>query len=238
MGACAPGSRVLESDIPETPSQTSEEPTLVVSAPCTRAHAEQWAAQTTADNASGLKAANCYVYLAETGIDRVSRLSDARAGRELAENWVRRYPSSGLGHYLLAYLIGLEAENDPLRGLELVPVIEREAGLAGDLSPSIDNGGPDRMLGELYLKAPPFPVSIGDVEKAVAHYRRAVAQAPDFPENRLGLTEALIEEGQTGEACLELKKILNEMSPDTKIIPFWKKALALLARLCDMQEAK
>jgi tetratricopeptide (TPR) repeat protein len=238
IGGCTPGSRIVQSEAPTKASQAREEPDLVVSAPCTRAEAEAWETQTATGDGSVLKAASCYVYLAETGADKASRLSDARAGRKLAESWVRRYRSSGLGHYLVAYLTGLEAENDPLRGIELVPVIEREARLAAELSPEVDHGGPDRMLGELYLKAPPFPVSVGDVEKAVACYQRAVGRAPDFPENRLGLTEALLEAGEAAEVCLQLKKVLNQMPPDTKMIPFWKKALTLLDRFCDIEDLK
>ena len=92
------------------------------------------------------------------------------------------------------------------------------------------------MLGELYLRAPAFPVSIGNSAKAVEHYRRAVDQDPEFLENRLGLTEALLTEEKAGEACFELKKILSEMPPNSKINPPWKRALELLKRLCDMQD--
>lgn len=209
-----------------------------ICAPCTRDQAKTWAGAAKQDGTSALEAANCYAFLVKQGKDKELRLADAVKGRKLAETALTMLPSSGLAHYLCAYLTGLVAENDSLRGLELVPVIEREALLASDLNPAIDHGGPHRMLGELYLRAPAFPVSIGDSSRAVDHFRLAVDQAPGFFENRLGLTEALLTEEESGEACFELKKILNDMPPDTKIVPSWRRALGLLKRLCDMQDVE
>ena len=207
-----------------------------ICAPCTRNQAQRWAAAARRDGASALEAANCYAFLVKQGKDNELRLADAEKGRKLAETAVTMLPRSGLAHYLYAYLTGLEAENDSLRGLELVPVIEREALLASDLNPAVDHGGPHRMLGELYLRAPAFPVSIGDSARAVDHYRRAVDQDSEFLENRLGLAEALLAEEEPGKACFELKKILSEMPPNSKIKPAWKRALELLKCLCDMQD--
>ena len=217
---------------------TTTETGFSICAPCTRDQAQMWATAAKQDGVSALEAANCYAFLVKKGKDKELRLADAVKGRKLAETAVIRLPGSGPAHYLYAYLTSLEAENDSLRGLELVPVIEREALLASDLNPAVDHGGPNRMLGELYLRAPGFPISIGDSARAVEHYRRAVDQAPEFLENRLGLAEALLSEGEPGKACFELRKILSEMPPNSKINPPWKKALELLKRLCDMQEVE
>ena len=109
------------------------------------------------DPLAALEAAACYAFLARQGKSKTEKLADAKEGRKLAEIAVTAFPENATAHYLAAYLAGLEAENDPARGLELVPVIEREALTAAHLNPNMDNGGPDRMLGELYLKAPPSP---------------------------------------------------------------------------------
>ena len=209
-----------------------------ICAPCTRDQAQTWAAGAKQDGVSALEAANCYAVLVKQGKDKELRLADAVKGRKLAETAVIRLPRSGLAHYLYAYLTGLEAENNSLRGLELVPIIEREALLASDLNPAVDHGGPNRMLGALYLRAPAFPVSIGDSAKAVDHYRRAVDQAPEFLENRLGLADALLAEEEPGKACFELKKIFSEMPPNSKVKLLWKRALEVLKCLCDMQEGE
>jgi len=170
------------------------------------------------------------------GKDKTLRLADAVQGRKLAETAAAMLPESGLAHYLYAYLTGLEAENDTLRGLELVPVIEREATLAAKLNPVINGAGPDRMLGELYLRAPSAPLSIGDLEKAAEHYRRAIAIAPEHTDNQLGLVETLLEEGEYEEACTHLHGLLSGMGPALASEASWRKTLGLLKRLCSMRD--
>ncbi len=238
LGACAHIPAAPQRRADKKTGQAMEEVELSICAPCSRGEVRQWAADAERDVGSALKAANCYAFLAKTGTDKASRLADAMTGRQLAESAAQRQPGSGLAHYLYAYLTGLEAENDPLHGLELVPVIEREARLAEELSPSIDHAGPDRMLGELYLRAPGMPVSIGDVEKAIVRYRRALTIAHGFAENRLGLAEALLKGEETTEACMELHGLLAEMPPADASEATWRKALDLLKRLCAAKNAE
>jgi hypothetical protein len=203
---------------------------------CEPEQLERWSAAGETDPKAALKAAHCYLVLIRQGSKGPVELEYARAGRELAEAAGRMLPESGTAHYLAAYLTGLEAERDKLHGLELVPVIEREALLAADLRPKIDRGGPDRMLGDLYLKAPGFPVSIGDTEKAVFHYRRALAYDPDFFPNRLGLVEALMAEERFSEACDALYGFFDRVAPTRVDEGAWERALGLLGRLCQAQE--
>ena len=201
---------------------------------CTREQAERWASEAEKNEWAGLRSASCYLFMITRGKDKPQKLVDARRGRQLAEDALRRLPQSGSAHYLAAYLTALEAQLDPLRGLDLVPIIEREALAAADLNPRQDSGGPDRMLGELYLHAPGFPVSVGDSSKAVLHYRRALAQDSSFTENRLGLVEALLAEEELPEACSELLQLFEQMPPATDDRHAWPKALLVLKRMCSM----
>lgn len=238
LGGCAPVSKAPQPSAPDKSLAAIKEPDLSICAPCSRNEAEKWAADAKADVWSALKAANCYAFLVKTGTDKTLRLTDARIGRQLAESAVQRQPGSGLAHYLYAFLTGLEAENDPLHGLELVPVIEREARLAAELSPFIDHAGPDRMLGELYLRAPGMPISIGDLEKAVVRYRRALTLAPGFAENRLGLVETLLKAGDVREACMQLHGLLADMPPSNALEATWQKTLDMLKRVCVEKNAE
>lgn len=238
IGACT--------HVPDLPLHKAEKRTgpaiktvgFPVLAPCTREAAQNWAADAEKEVSSALRAANCYAFLVKQEENKTTRLTDAKRGRKLAETASKVRPESGLAHYLYAYLTGLEAENDPPRGLELVPIIEREALLASILDPAIDRGGPDRMLGELYLRAPGMPVSIGNLEKAIAHFRRASTIAPECPENRVGLVEALLEEGDVEKACKQLHKLLSNMPPARSSEEPWRRALVLLERLCTMGDAE
>ena len=202
---------------------------------CTRSQALLWERQMEPGPGAALQAARCYAVLARNGKDRSQRLEDAVKGRKCAETAVASEPENGMAHYLVAYLAGLEAENDPLNGLKLVTVIECEALSAARLTPQLDHGGPDRMLGELYLRAPGPPVSIGDLEKALHHYHRAVTRYPDFLENRLGLAEAYLEDEEPARACEQLREILALMCPHGEHTWARQKALALMKRLCAME---
>ena len=163
---------------------------------CSRAEADAWADQVETIPEAGGKAAACYLVLARDGAEKRRRLADAKKGRLLAEQIVRADARNAFAHYLYAYLTALVAENNSAQGLQLVGVIEREALEAANLDPRVDQGGADRLLGELYLKAPSFPMSVGDFSKAIFHFKRAVNLAPDYVENRLGLAEALLAEDE------------------------------------------
>ncbi|HIJ40046.1 MAG TPA: hypothetical protein HPP90_03050 [Deltaproteobacteria bacterium] len=232
-GACSHGNDVIRQD--ENPTERhGTESNRVMGESCTRSEAEKFTLKARENPLAALEAAVCYAFLARQGENRAEKLADAKEGRKMAEAAMKSFPENATAHYLMAYLTGLEAENDPARGLELVPVIEREALTAGHLNPNIDNGGPDRMLGELYLRAPSFPMSVGDVEKAMTHFRKAVKLAPNFLQNRVGLLEALVENEDPSEACLEIEKIFVRMPPEEEMTEEWKRSLKLLKRMCGM----
>jgi hypothetical protein len=213
-----------------------EDEDILLWSPCEPEQLERWSAAAETDAKAALKAAHCYLVFIREGDQGPRELAHARAGRQLAEAAGRLMPKNGTAHYLAAYLTGLEAERDQLHGLELVPIIEREALAASKLRPDIDQGGPDRMLGDLYLKAPGFPVSIGDPNKAVFHYRRAIEYGPDFYPNRLGVVEALMAEERFSEACEALHALFDRLKPSRNDRRAWERALTLFGRLCTVHE--
>ncbi len=217
--------RVLEVYVPEASSQALPER-------CSRIEVEEWATQGETDPGAALRAAACLVVLVRESADQKTRLADAKRGRALVEKVMKWGDQSGLAHYLYAYLTGLVAENNKAQGLRLVPVIEREALEAARLDPGLDWAGPDRMLGELYLRAPSFPMSVGDFSKAVFHFKRAVGLAPGYVENRLGLVEALMAEGENGEACGELKRVFQDLFSSEAVGGNRGRALELMNLLC------
>lgn len=228
----------LERPAPEAPAGTAGQvyvpaaATQVLPERCSRGEAEEWAAQAETDPGMVLKAAACLLVAARDGNDQGTRLADAKRGRALVERVLRSESQNGLAHYLYAYLTGLVAENNKAQGLRLVPIIEREALEAARLDPKLDHGGPDRLLGELYLKAPSFPMSVGDFSKAVFHFKRAVSQAPGHVENRLGLVEALLAEGEDVEACGELMQVFQDLGAPEAARENHGRALELWKILC------
>ncbi|MBI4767507.1 MAG: hypothetical protein HY787_23425 [Deltaproteobacteria bacterium] len=100
--------------------------------------------------------------------------------------------------YYWAVNMGLVIRRHPTLALKnLKPMAERlEA--AYQKVPAEEWGGPGRVLGLLYLKAPPWPQNIGDWDKALALLKQTVEQFPQHPLNHLFYAQALWDINQSG----------------------------------------
>ncbi|MEL7239459.1 MAG: hypothetical protein AAGK78_11405, partial [Planctomycetota bacterium] len=120
------------------------------------------------------------------------------------------YSKRAEAHYYKALCMGARAKARQIEGLDLVPRMEEagKAALAADQA--IVHAGPHRLLGGIYLFAPAWPASIGDLDLALEHLNTAVELAPDWAENHMLLAHALIEDEQfdVGRAALEKAKTL------------------------------
>lgn len=210
----------------ELPAYENEAEGVVLWRPCSRAQADILSSGT--GNNDVLQSAACSAWLLRSG--EVKSADFAKESQAPLRKYLQKNPGSGLGHYLLAYLVAKEAQLAPLRGLDLVPVMEQEALLAAKLAPQVDFGGPDRMLGDLYFQAPSPPVSLGDIDKALEHYEKAVAAAPDFAMNRLGLATVLLEDDEQEEACTQYEKALQSKKFHEKLLK--AEAVGKLVKAC------
>ena len=75
--------------------------------------------------------------------------------------------------------------------LGIIEPFKKDMETAINLDPSIEEGGPHRALGNLYLKLP--YVLGGDLERSIGHFQKAIQLGSEFGENYLGLAEAYIE---------------------------------------------
>ena len=75
--------------------------------------------------------------------------------------------------------------------LRIIEPFKKDMETAINLDPSIEEGGPHRALGNLYLKLP--YVLGGDLERSIGHFQKAIQLGSEFGENYLGLAEAYIE---------------------------------------------
>ena len=91
--------------------------------------------------------------------------------------------------------------------LGTIAPFKKDMETAINLDPSIEEGGPHRALGNLYLKLP--YVLGGDLERSIGHFQKAIQLGSEFGENYLGLAEAYIENGDFILAKGILHTLLN-----------------------------
>lgn len=206
---CAPKKPVPESAarIKHTPA-----PKLPLWDPCTPDQATKLADQAHHTSGDALSAAACMAGLAANATNTKDAAQWTDTGYDAAAVAVEHYPDNAQAQYLLAYLAGIKARIHPGQGLDLVRMIAKHAQLAAKIDPKLDKAGPDRMLGFLYLQAPGFPISIGDLDSSLEHFKKAVSIDPDFYQNRAGLALAYDADEELAQACAEVYKVMSQMS--------------------------
>ncbi len=165
------------------------------------------------------RAARACAWLAEQAgdaKDKPQQLKIADEGVGYAQRCTFVDPDRKEGHYYMALCYAMHADAVPSQGLALVPKMVKELKKADEpIGGGIDHSGPDRVLGLIYLNAPPWPTSVGDVDEAVDKLENACDQNPGFPENHLALAEAYIKTRKYKDARKHLERVLAaEPAPD------------------------
>jgi len=147
---------------------------------------------------------------------RHERVSYAKRGVTYCEQAIRSAPKRVEGHYYLALNLAKVAE---ARGdLGLVKPMLAIAQRARTLDERFDSAGPLVFIGKVFLTAPPWPMSVGNPEKAIAALERAMKLAPR-PLTRLFLGQAYFQDEQYERAEKELKRALKD---GADLPPRWK----------------
>ncbi len=100
-------------------------------------------------------------------------------------------------------------EKGIMQSLAMISPIKAAAEKALELDENYFYGGPWRVLGRLYHKAPGFPFSIGNGKKAAECLEKAVDLGPKFFLNRLFLAEVYLSNRDKAQAKEQLEWILN-----------------------------
>ncbi len=100
-------------------------------------------------------------------------------------------------------------EKGIMQSLAMISPIKAAAEKAIELDAHYFYGGPWRVLGRLYNKAPGFPFSIGNNKKAIECLEKAVEIGPKFYLNHLFLAEAYISNREKSKAKTNLEWILE-----------------------------
>jgi tetratricopeptide (TPR) repeat protein len=156
--------------------------------------------------------ARLFFTLGETG-KMHERLAWYELGRYYAEFLYREEPERVEGYYWLALnLCGICELSRAGRALSLLPTIVENLELALAIDESYDQGGPLRVLGRIRYKAPPWPLSEGDLRQSLSLLRIAAKIAPENSTNHLYLAETLLQLGEAEDACTELDRALESKS--------------------------
>jgi tetratricopeptide (TPR) repeat protein len=140
--------------------------------------------------------------------DKTKRAHYSGVGRDYSKAAIDLNPNGVEGHYYSGITTGLWVTTEVIGAKFDAPKVRDAAKKASQIDPKFDRGGPYRLLGIVYAKAPPWPASIGDTEKGVDYLKKALEIAPDFPLNNLLMGDAFAADGQYPEAMKQYHKVL------------------------------
>lgn len=157
-------------------------------------------------SAAAWRAARALFFLAD-------RAADSSESAELAAKCIdasaiatRNRPALAEAFYYQALCMGARARVKSIEGLDLVKRMVEAGTRAREIDPQVLHGGPDRLLGGIFLRAPAWPASVGDLDAALEHLEAAIALAPEWAENHVLLAEALLSDEREDEARASLAR--------------------------------
>jgi tetratricopeptide (TPR) repeat protein len=119
------------------------------------------------------------------------KLFNFEFGVSYGEKGVAANPDSLESNFWLAVNFGsFGTEKGIMKSLELIKPIKSCAEKVLEIDETYFYGGPWRVLGRLYHKAPGFPFSVGDTKKGIECLEKALEFGPKFYLNHLFIAEA------------------------------------------------
>lgn len=149
-------------------------------------------------------------WLGEYADDREDKIFFFNEGVECGKEGIAIDENSVESNFWLAANYGSYGqEKGIMQSLSLIKPIKETAEKVLESDENYFYGGPHRILGRLYHKAPGFPISVGNTKNAIKHLEKAVEIAPKFFLNRLFLAEAYISNRDKTKAREQLNFIIE-----------------------------
>ena len=159
----------------------------------------------------------CFLLADRIVTDQIRRERFASEGVRWAENFLKASDEeNGDVYYYLAVNLGIAVKEHPAMALKNLDRLVSSLEKAVELSPDVNSAGPYRVLGMLYLMAPPWPQGIGDGDRALELLQEAVQKYPEYPKNHVFYAQALWElEGKDRKEEVvkhleEARRLLNQ----------------------------
>jgi hypothetical protein len=145
--------------------------------------------------------------------DLIAEGNDRAEDREFAYNVVRAKPLDTAAYtYARAVVTGRLVQQRGLLGADLIGDIEFYTRRSRELDPNFRTGAATRMLGTLYVIAPPALLRHGDSETGLELLEKLVQAHPEIIENHLRVGEAYIALGDADPAKEHLCKCQAEQA--------------------------
>lgn len=142
--------------------------------------------------------------------DADDKLFNFEQGVEWGEKGVKADENSLEANFWLAVNYGsFGNEKGIMKSLSLIQPIKSHVEKAMEIDESYFYGGPWRVLGRLYHKAPGFPISIGNSKKAVECFEKALELGSKFYLNHLFAAELYQSLRDKNKAREHLEWIIN-----------------------------
>jgi hypothetical protein len=152
----------------------------------------------------------CFLLADRTCNDNTRREQFASEGVRWAEIAISEGAGlDGAVHYYLGTNLGLAVYEHTALAVKNLKRIASALRKSCQLTPDLDQGGPLRVLGMLYLLAPPWPQGIGDGDKALELLEAVAKRHPTHPRNHIFYARALWEIEEE-DALDKVKKHLSE----------------------------
>lgn len=159
-----------------------------------------------------------------------------QSGIDAAKKAIAIAPDKCEGHFWLGVNYGFYGESHGMfKALGLINPIKEEMNKAMAINENCECGGPQRVLGRLYAKAPFFKG--GSKSKAIEWLNKSMELCPNDTQTRMFLAEIYLDENKKSLAIEQLKAILNVV-PDPGWIPENKENKMLAEKMLAQLEKK
>lgn len=168
-----------------------------------------------------------------TAPNRAERIKVAKVGQKVAAKLAEDFPDSPVGHQWLAIHMGLEILSvGVVDALHAVPSLRKSLERAMAIDANYFYGLPTLILAKVYAKLPQFPVSIGDLDHALALLERIrPLQEKTFAIWYLFLAETIYLKSGAEPALKVLDRIADNVVPKDSATAYLKESTLNDARI-------